>query len=252
MPDESEAVFFVDQASDRALKDLVAVREQLQAIAATLKGEDYEKATAPRMLIAAGACLDHAAAGVTAVRTTRQLRWSTRQREAKDFLELRAAGSGRTFRVVTEFHEPGRTLWQGAQIAFTIERSIALDGRPYAAVARVIATPETRTEQIGGQTFAHVGDGPSCTDVPLQFLYRAFLAGALEELGEKAGDAYATPTGPALRLEKVGNVAGGLVGRLHFAEEDERELSPDQARDAMAAAVARLGLGEVPAANGQK
>jgi hypothetical protein len=215
MTEEPDMAVFVDQTSDAATQELGEVRRRLSTVIAALEeaGVDYHRAW--RMLLAGEACIDHAVGQLTAARNARQQAWSHRQSEARDFLELRAEGSGRVFRVTEERRyaagqKRGFIFTATERLTFTIERAAALDGRRFGAIARVTARGKDGTDYT--------------TDLPLQTLHRAFLDGVIVETDE----VLPAKLGPAARsteFESLGEIARAATEpsplRLHLEEESK-------------------------------
>lgn len=163
LTEEPEMGTFVDVRCDRVSAALVRMLEELKAAIGVLEDGGHQYAPAARMMLAGEAALEHAIGKLTEVRNVRQRTWQEHQREAHEYLVLRAGGSGRTFRVREAMTN---MLPIDTWFSFTILRAPALDGRLAAKVARLQSIP----------------DGDLVTTLPLQRLHRAFLLNVVEEV----------------------------------------------------------------------
>lgn len=199
LTEEPMGATFVDQTSEAALADLGQIRIRLAGVVRALETAGGEYAKAWRMLLAGEACIDHSVAALTAARNARHQTWSERQHTAIDFLELRAQGSGRRFKVERDRRTADGRRYRGlpdtgASFTFTIERTAALNGGKYGRIVQVRELDFDRT--------AHT--------MALQELHGAFLDGAIAEL---EADPQSAITDPRTETE-------GLGLRLHLEDDN--------------------------------
>jgi hypothetical protein len=199
--DPEMGAVFVDSIADGANTELQIIRGKLSGVIAGLESAGAPYHQAWRLLLAAEASIEHAVGRLSAAKAEHHRSWQAKQREAREFLVLRAEGSNRRFRVEREHNGEGKRFRNiplaGMVFTLTFQRTSTFDGSQYGTLARLRTIPAD--PNLVGPFY----------DMTLQALHAAFVDGAIAEVTDDPRPAVSTPAPLGhLRFEEEGSHAG--------------------------------------------